>query len=84
MVGVGGHDGLHLVQGQGDPGGGVGVGEDGEFPLPLHPRYVQGEVLPEGDGLIGHPVEVGKHGVKAVSQGREHRPVGPEGHEGEV
>ena len=71
-------------RGKAIPVGALGLGKTVKFPLPLHPRHVQGEVLPEGDGLIGHPVEVGKHGVKAVSQGGEHRPVGPEGHEGEV
>ncbi len=35
-------------RGRAIPVGALGLGKTVSFPLPLHPRYVQGEALPEG------------------------------------
>ena len=86
IVRVGGGDPLDVSQGNGQPGGGVGIGNENGFMdahIVLHPK---GKVLRQGNRLIGNAVQICEDRIETVGDVRECGGTVPvaEGHEGEI
>ena len=80
------HDPLNISQGNGQSGGSIGIGNENGLVNARVILHMDGKILSQRNGLIGHSVQIRKDGVEAIGNVREHGGVlfVAEGHEGEI